>query len=138
VVAADLIAVGSSRPMNTASLAREPDPPQVAPVLALVNAAVPPWRIDTVNGSMVWEQGASMLRVPTANGNNPFALIRLMQVRLSFVKGERWGRYYEPSDLASPILDLMSVQYIISRKPPAAFPLKQVGEIPGERVFELP
>src|SRR5437773_11593964 len=28
--------------------------------------------------------------------------------------------------------------YIISRMPPAAFPLKQVGEIPGERVFELP
>jgi hypothetical protein len=138
LVAADLIGVGSARPMNTGSLKKEPDPPPPRAVQALVNEVNPPWRIDTVNGSMDWALGASLRGVPNANGNDPFALIRLMQVRLSFCKGKRWGRYYEPADLNSPVLDLMNVRFIVSRQLPGSIELKKAAEIPGEQVFERP
>ena len=136
LVAVDLIVVGSGRPMNTGSLKKEPEQPQPRALQLLVNEANPPWRIETVNGSLDWAQGPSLRHVPNANGNDPFALIRLMQVRLLFCKGERWGRYYEPADIFSPILDLMNVRYVISRRLPEAAKLREVAEVPGERVFE--
>jgi hypothetical protein len=125
VCAADLIAVSSSRPMNTISFDNEPGiaydhfdsyPEIPTKMRELVNQTAPPARIDTMNGSLNWAVG-SLFEVPTATGNDPLALERVMQARLLFCNGERWGRYYEISALDSPVLDLLNVRFVLSRAP---------------------
>jgi hypothetical protein len=147
VAAADLIAFSSGRPMNTADLAGEPgvgydhfDSYREIParLRQLVNQNQPPWRIDTMQGSMNWAGCANLFEVPTAGGNDPFALLRYMQVRLSFTGGERWGRYYQVRDPDSPILKLLNVRYLLSNAPlkePGA--LVKIEELPGNRVYEV-
>ena len=112
VCAIELIAVGSGRPMNTAKIDRGTgiaydrfDGYQEIPgaVRALVNQTFPPARIDTMNGNLNWTLGA-LFEVPTAGGNDPLAVERLIQARLLFCRGERWGRYYEIAQLDPPAI----------------------------------
>jgi hypothetical protein len=121
--AIDLIAVGSSRPMNTTSFDNEPgiaydhyDGVREIPVKMreLVNQTLPPGRIDTMNGNINWSGTATLLQVPTASGNDPMAPERVMQARLLFGKGERWERRYEISNLDSPFVDLLNVRFVVS------------------------
>ncbi len=146
VAAIDLIATGSGRPINTAVLANEPGVTDtsfdgnadILPRLrALVRQTRPPARIDTIDDSMDWAMSASITRIPTANGNDPFALIRLMQVRLSFTGGERWGRYYQVKQPASPVLGLVNVRYLITRAriEATADNLISVAELPGRTIY---
>jgi hypothetical protein len=83
---------------------------------AFSGQALPPWRFDTVHGAMPWVMSAPVFAIPTANGNDPLALARLIQARLAFTPGERWGAYYEPKNLNSPALDMMNVRYLIGRQ----------------------
>ena len=144
IVAVDLIAVGSNRPMNTRSASGEPmvardhlagNRELLARVRGLVNQTVPPARIDTVADSMLWAQTAHLTRVPTANGNDPQALARLIQVRLAFCEGERWGAYYQVARPQSPILALLNVRYVISQTPIAN--ARDLGEIAGRHIYEV-
>ncbi|MGH9662296.1 MAG: YfhO family protein, partial [Bryobacteraceae bacterium] len=150
VVAGELIAVGSGRPMNTTRFEDEPgvtrehfDGVREIPerMRELTSRATPPWRVDTRQGSINWSLLASLMEVPTATGNEPLALERLMRVRLLFAKGERWGRWYEVDDPASPVLDLLNVKYILSkgivdkeRMEPARF--VKIAGFPGNEVWE--
>jgi len=152
IAALDLIMVGSNRPMNTASLEKEPGLTREAfdgnrfvleRARSLSRQARPPWRIDTAGDAMNWVMGTGITGVPTAGGNDPFALIRFMQVRLSFTGGERWGRYYEVRDLDSPVLDLLNVRYVLSRAPIEQAKLdaagfSRVAQLPGRDVYENP
>jgi hypothetical protein len=84
---------------------------------------------------------APLTEVPSANGNDPFALARLIQVRLAFCDGERWGRWYEVNSLDSPVLDLVNVGYVLSREPLGEERLRQANfrhaaELPGRHVYE--
>jgi hypothetical protein len=126
LTALDLIWVGSSRPMNTRALKDEPgvDSRQFDGNVELLNIvrgfasqSNPPSRLDTCEDSMSWAMLASLVGVPSAGGNDPFAPDRYMQVRRIFTGGERWGRYYQVKDLNSPTLDLLNVRYLIARKP---------------------
>lgn len=144
--AADLIAVSANRPMNTASEKESPGISRdeleghregIARVRRLVYRANPPWRIDTVDDLMTWSSAAMLFEIPDANGNDPFALERYIQVRLSFVaNGARWGRYYQVADAHSPVLDLLNVRYLLSRKPVER--LARVEDLPGSNVYENP
>jgi hypothetical protein len=92
---------------------------------------------------MNWAMGATLTEVPSANGNDPFALSRLMQVRLCFTGGERWGRYYQVSDPGSPLLDLLNVRYLLNRTAldPAALSrsgLEHAASLPGYEIYENP
>jgi Bacterial membrane protein YfhO len=148
VAAAELTAAGSGRPLNTGSLTAEPgltyssfdgSTEVLTRVRSLTRRARPPWRIDTIDDSMNWAHGAALTEVPTANGNDPFALIRFMQVRLSVTGGERWGRYYQVSKPVSPVLDLMNVRYLLSRAPLGETQspgLSPAATIPGRTVYE--
>lgn len=148
VAAAELTLVGAGRPMNTGSVVAEPgltyssfagSPEVLKRVRNLIQQAKPPWRIDTIDDSMNWAHGAPLTEVPTATGNDPFALIRFMQVRLAVSGGERWGRYYQVSKPESPVLDLMNVRYLLSRRPLAEAGVKKLtfaAEIPGRRIYE--
>jgi hypothetical protein len=42
---------------------------------------------------------------------------RLIQVRLSFARGSRWGTWFQVEDLNSRIVDLLGIRYIITRRP---------------------
>jgi hypothetical protein len=148
IIAADLIYFSSARPFNTANSDRDPvigydnfdGYPEVAHrVRALVNADTPPWRIDTMNASPNWASNPSLLEVPTANGNEPFALRRFMEVRRIFTGGEPWGRYYDVRDPNSPLLGLLNVRYVISREPLSApGRLLQREMLPGNVVYQNP
>jgi len=148
IVGLDLIAFGSGRLFNTISLEREPgiayshmDGHAEVPrrLRELTGRNLPPWRIDTMNGSIQWAGNASLFEVPTAGGDEPFALSRYLDVRRTFTGGERWGRYYEVRDPDSAVLKLLNVRYIVSRAE-----LSQPGrlikreELPGNVVYENP
>jgi hypothetical protein len=148
VMAADLIVVSSARPMNTVDERVDPGIaydhfdrwPQIpAEIRRLVNQSTPPWRVDSIQGYMDLVTHGPLFEYPSANGNDPFAPVRLMQVRLLFSKGELWGRYYEVTDPDSPVLKLMNVRYLIS-----AHALEHPGgliaaaELPGTRIYENP
>jgi Bacterial membrane protein YfhO len=142
----DLTLVGSSRPMNTASVDAEPHINHTSfagskelldRMRDFVNKSSPPWRFDTYNDAGGWVTTAAMTELPTANGNDPFALYRLMQVRLLFTEGERWGRYYQVSRLESPILDLLNVRYLLSQSPlPPNGKFVHVADLPGRKLYE--
>ena len=148
IVASDLIAVSSGRPFNTVDERRDPgigydhyaSVPQIpAGIRRLTNQNVPPWRMDAMEGYADMTTHGPLFEYPSANGNDPFALVRLMQVRLSFCEGVLWGRYYEIADPDSPVLKLMNVRYVIAShvlgKPGE---LHKVLELPGTHVYENP
>lgn len=148
LAALDLIWTGSGRPLNTASLAAEPGLTRdsfdgsrevLERVRALVRRSIPPDRIDTVDDSMNWAMGANLIEVPSAGGNDPFALVRYMAVRRLVTGGERWGRYYEVARPDSPVLDLLNVRYVLSRKSLASVEgagFVRVAQLPGREVYE--
>ncbi len=148
MTAADCIGVSSSRPMNTVSTLREPgvsfeqfdgSRELLARMRALTSQTVPPARIDTVNDSLNWSYAAPLIEIPTANGDDPFALVRYMQVRLSLAKnGARWGRYYQVSIPESPVLSLLNVRYLLSRTPVSSAAVVKIGDVPGGAVYENP
>lgn len=150
LIAADLIALSSGRLMNAFPAAREPgvhashfdgSAELMRGIRKLVAGPTPPWRIDTAGDSLSWAMAAPITKVPTANGNDPFAPARLIEARLAFSNGERWGRYYEVANLASPVLDLMNVRYVLSRVPLDAAAVAKAGfihsgSLPGHEVYE--
>jgi hypothetical protein len=152
VIVVDLIAVSSGRLMNAFPTAREPgiEPSSfdgsaelMSGIRKLAGGQSPPWRIDTAGDSLSWAMAAPVTKVPTANGNDPFAPARLIEARLAFAPGERWGRYYEVANLASPVLDLMNVRYVLARRAldPAAVEqagFLHAGSLPGHEVYENP
>lgn len=147
VAAAELIIVSSGRPMNAFKLADEPGVSRtsfngntsvVSTARNLTRQSVPPSRIDTINDAMEWAMAAPTMQIYTANGNDPMALARLIQARLAFVKGERWGAYYQVSNLASPVLGLMDIRYLLSRTEAqtSGTPFIQAATIPGSIVYQ--
>lgn len=152
ICAADLILVSSGRPMNGMPPGRDPvnqrnlldGRPETLPRLrAMAEETQPPWRFDSVSGGEVFAASAPMFLLPNANGNDPMALARVIQVRLAFTEGERWGRFYEVQNLRSPVLDLLNVRFLISQQrietgsnsDPG---LVLRGEFPGFVVYERP
>jgi hypothetical protein len=148
IVAVDLIAVSSGRPFNSADEQRDPgigydhyaSVPQIpAEFRRLANQTVPPWRMDSMEGYADMITHGPLFEFPSANGNDPFSLIRLMQVRLSFCQGVLWGRFYEIHDPDSPVLKLLNVRYVLSahvlEKPGGLVPLL---ELPGTHVYQNP
>jgi hypothetical protein len=157
-IAVDLFVMGSGRPMNLASLDREPGVTDGAfygseellrGVRRLSWAANPPWRIDTMDDASIdWSIQAPITRVPTANGVSPLALEEAIQLRLFQHRGDPWGWYYPVEHIDSRVLDLMNVHYLLAgpggaarlgaatRNHPA---LTHVASLPmGVEVFENP
>ncbi len=149
-IAMDLIVTGGGRPMNAISVREDPAITRDAfggsrelleRVRALSRMDTPPSRIDMMNGDMHWAMTAPLTAVPTANGNDPLALERIIQARLAFVKGERWGRYYEIASLDSPAVDLHNIRWVLSRGPldPAMVErahFRKYADLPGTVVYE--
>jgi hypothetical protein len=112
-------------------------------VRGFVDQDQPPARLETYGAGLGWTQMAETIRVPTGDGDDPFALNRLMDVRRLFTGGERWGRYYEVQNLESPVLDLLNVRFIITRDLLPSIPKYKLVATPPyfllyERISALP
>jgi hypothetical protein len=74
--------------------------------------------------------------MPTANGCDPMAPERIIQVRLSFAPGARWGTCYQVVNAGSAAIGLMNVRYLISRTPVEGPQFQHVETIAGHGIFE--
>ncbi len=149
-IAGDLILAGGGRPMNAVAVRNDPAITREAfggsrelldRVRALSRMDTPPSRIDMVSGDMHWAMAAPLTAVPTANGNDPLALESVMQARLAYVKGERWGRYYEIASLDAPEVDLHNIRWVLSRARLDPATVERAGfrffaDLPGTVVYE--
>ena len=140
-IALDLLLVSSGRPFNTA-LASEAETthemldgsaPLASRLRALTGTAQPPYRYDMADAPYAWSGVGPILEIPTANGCDPLAPERVIQLRLAFAPGERWGTCYQVVNALSPVLGLANVRYVLSRSP---LPLPRVANIAGYTIFE--
>ena len=148
LVALDLILAGSGRPMNTASKRREPavtheqidgyrEPAEA--LRKLTHTTTPPARYDSINGPESWTEGAPLLDVHTASGDDPFALLRYLDVRSLFAPGDAWTRFWQVSRPHSPLLDMLNVEYLLTREPlPDPGRHVRVASLPGMIVYRNP
>ncbi len=151
LVAADLIITSSARPMNQISRSVEPGVTQeqfdgsrelLQRVQSLSWSSAPPWRIDVNDLSLLaWAVESPLTHVPSANGHDPLALERIIQARLAFAQGYRWGSSYPVENLRSSVIDLMNTRYILSRKEIDAAQLRGsswelLTILPGHWVYE--
>jgi len=120
----DLIHTGAGRPMNTApggyrdhSLWTEAN--EVAANLRpLTGVTSPPPRVDyTDNLFSQGYLGPGMLRLPTADGDNPFMLSRMLHLRLTFGTCQPWERLCAASVNGMPLLSLMNVSLLAGVSP---------------------
>ena len=148
VIVLDLILVSSGRPFNVSSLAAEPgftrdtvdgSADLVARLRAITGASRPPYRFDMMAGvPYSWSSTAPLLGIPTANGCDPLALERIIQVRLSFAPGARWGTCYQVVDPASPVLPLTNARYLLAVKPIEGGKFRFAADLQGYRIYENP
>jgi hypothetical protein len=145
VIAVDLLLVGSGRPFNTASVMEEAgithdsvdgSAALAARLRALTGAAWPPYRFDMADAPSAWSSAGPILEIPTANGCDPMALERVIQLRLSFAPGERWGACYQVVNAGSPVIGLANVRYLLSRSPVEAGMFQRVAWIAGFTLYE--
>jgi hypothetical protein len=140
VTAADLILVSSGRPMNAMPYSENPaDAEAVSLLRVLTGTSTPPDRIDTADDSLDWVMQAPMTHLYTAGGADVMAPERLIQVRLAFARGARWGSYYQVENPSSPVLGMVNVRYVLSRGP-IANPglLEAAGTLPGRNLYRNP
>lgn len=148
VIACDLLVVSSGHPMNSVSTADEPGFTQdsadgsrelIGTLRELTGSTVPPSRFDTLPGvPFAWVNSAPMIRIPTAGGCDPLALERVIQVRLAFSPGERWGTCYSVVNPSSPMVGLMNDRVLISVAGKQVQGMKQVASIAGYDLYENP
>jgi hypothetical protein len=130
--------------MNTAEKAKEPLFSSTAldgsaETLQRIRAAAGEGRVDTLDDALQVMTGAPVMRLRAANGYDPLALERLIQVRLRMARGERWGAYYQVEDPESAALDALGVTVLTTRRTlPESSRWKLAAELPGRRVYVNP
>jgi hypothetical protein len=142
----DLTLAGSGKIMNATPLQEEPgishaqfggSSELMDWIRQRLGQSSPPARFDLYNDFTGWVTTTSITGLPSANGNDPFALYRFMQVRLLFCKGERWGRFYMVSRPDSRILDLLNVRLLLSMTPVPENPkFVKAADLPGRVAYE--
>lgn len=118
--AVDLMHFGAERPMNSqpggykvqsSEYKMDGDAALLARLQALVNRTFPPSRMDYLE-AFPSINAAAMLKLPTSDGNNPFALKRVLAVRRLFCKGNWWERRLPVDRPDSPILNMLNVGFL--------------------------
>lgn len=109
----------------------------IAHLRTLTDSANPPWRFDMMpDVSFVLSSSAPILGIPTANGCDPMAPERIIQLRTVFSPGPRWGTCYQVKDPASPVLGLANVRYLLSRSEMKVPGLRLAADDGGYKIYE--
>ena len=134
---ADLIYAGSCRTMNTMPGSYRGQtseywiggaPGALERMQAAVNTATPPVRIDYMDERLaVGLLGPDMVKLPTANGDNPFLLKRVLYLRRLFCGGHYWERNLAVNRPGSPMLDMLNIGVISSVSPLSEEQVRQAG-----------
>jgi hypothetical protein len=148
--AADLIVMSSSRPMNTTRFhppsigldeAVDAEKEALAEVRRLAAASAPPARIDVYkNEATVWASAGALTGMPSANGTDALAVLRILKARTKLSDDVIWA--FSPVKTVKPaILSAMSVRYLMGKEPidPAAIDgtgLKVLKTFPGRVLYE--
>jgi hypothetical protein len=118
----ELLLISSNRPMNsgeggwkqqdsTQQMMNRPE--LLASVRRLVHENEPPYRTDTAGRSPRFTSRAPLLRLPSANGDNPFAPLRMLAYRGSYTKVTPWERQYPIQQFESPLIGAANVGFIV-------------------------
>jgi hypothetical protein len=76
----------------------------------LIGSNSPPVRIDYLQtDEFLAATGAELLKLPTADGDNPFALKRIIALRWLFTGGNFWERQLSVNRLSSPLLGMLNI-----------------------------
>jgi len=80
-----------------------------------------------------------VVRLPTLNGDNPFAPIRMLDYRKVFSEGNYWERFYHSRHPASPLIDAGNVGFLLHMGDVDVGRLQQSGwdPIPWELPFPM-
>jgi Bacterial membrane protein YfhO len=123
----ELLLVASNRPMNTGEggwkrhdSTRQVmhDPRLLSTLRSMVHQSEPPLRTDTMEYSPRFTSSAPLLRLPSANGDNPFAPLRMLAYRGIYTKVVPWERQYPIEDFASPAIDAANVGFLMREGSP--------------------
>jgi hypothetical protein len=123
----ELLAVASNRPMNTGEDGWKPhdstrqmmhSPQLLATLRALAGETNPPLRTDTVEYSPRFTTSAPLFRLPSANGDNPLAPLRMLAYRGLYSEVVPWQRQYPIRDLASPWISAANAGFLMREGPP--------------------
>jgi hypothetical protein len=110
----------------------------------LSHESQPPARFDHFDPAFIaGVRSAAFLRIPTADGDNPFMLLRYRRLRGLFTSGQAWERRLQVNHPASPLLNMLSVGYISGfQTPPEATlfaeGLQRAGEAGAIRIYRNP
>jgi hypothetical protein len=105
---------------------------------SLVRVSTPPFRIDTAAWTPRFTAGAPLLRLPSANGDNPFAPGRMLAYRSLYSKVVPWERQYPVEDFGSPLIGAANVAYIVHDGALESAPLLARGWEPVEVASSRP
>ena len=114
----ELLVAGSRRPMNTAAgnwkwQSSETSIDGVSAIVdhlhAELDGALPPLRIDNLDLLFHFSMSAPLRNLPTPGGDNPFAPLRVLELRREFTRGNFWERNLVVDRPASPWLDFLNV-----------------------------
>jgi hypothetical protein len=127
VTAVDLTYFGSARPMNSMSGSYRGEssesgisgyPGAIINIQKLVDVTNPPVRVDYLGaGEWLFIQGSEILKIPTADGDNPFMLERMFSLRRLFCGGNYWERNLPVNRPTSPLVGMLNIGYLAA--PPA-------------------
>lgn len=123
----ELLLVASNRPMNsgeggwkrhdsTQQMMHQPE--LLASVRRLVHETEPPCRTDTAEWSPRFTTSAPLLRLPSANGDNPFAPLRMLAYRGIYTKVIPWERQYPIRQFDSPLIGAANVGFLMHNGAP--------------------
>ena len=142
----DLIYTGSDRPMNSYEgsyhgTTHEDGQSKVADKLRrLAEQSYPPSRVDYTDTQFPpGVFGPGMIRVPTADNNSPFSLLRSWNLRELFATGQPWVRNHAVNRVGSPLLRMLNVSILMGARPIPQEELERAGLTPigFEQGFQL-
>lgn len=124
-LAIELLVAGSRRPMNTAAgnwkwESSETSIDSVSAIVDHLHAELdrpvpePPLRIDSLSLTHHFSMSAPLRPFPASGGDNPFAPLRVLELRRQFTRGAYWERNLAVDRPASPWLDFMNVGILAS------------------------
>jgi hypothetical protein len=134
----DLIHTGANRPMNSYEggykeqtseyrITRTTD--LLERLRKLVNETTPPSRIDYTDTTALADVmvGSDMLGLPTANGDNPFMLRRMLYLRRLFSGGQWWERKLPVDRPGSPLVSMLNITWLVGGSRLAAEQVRLAG-----------